>query len=325
MRIVGSVMAIVADEFKGFCIDVKIKTEKPQTVLTTGLDRLSGYDKICQISDEARDPDVSDQPMSKKDKRAEKKSKKIGKKLKLNKSPTTVSSIQIKNDIRKIYSRLHTDQDCKLFQYESVALYTSDLEQILPEEWINDNVISLVYEYLNVEYLKQQNRDKFIGLISPAVVQLISFTDHEILDKKDFEKLKFIFLPVNETEDGDHWFLVVVNVLENSMLIYDSMVGDDDDLQENQKLIESLAVKLIKIGFLSKNQPKVQRVKTEQQSNFDDCGVYTIMISCYLINMLLNEPINFNLSDIKYDPLKARLDILKLIDYLNHKLNPQSS
>ena len=49
-----------------------------------------------------------------------------------------------------------------------------------------------------------------------------------------------MYVPVNYIDDvestdlednnnGDHWFLCVLNILEGKLLVYDSMVSDDDD------------------------------------------------------------------------------------------------
>lgn len=317
-------MSLVLDEYKGFCIDHSVNNEKHSGVITTGIDSLPSYSSI--IASEQETTEVAETlPESKKtkqQKRLEKQQKKIRisqRKLKqrLQKVPEATVEVKttaqplIRTQIKKIYSKLAGKEETKLIQYGSVALYTTDLDQILPGEWINDNIISLVYEYLTETVL--EHHKKYVKLISPAVVQLISFTEHDILDSKDFKSCKFIFLPVNETEEGDHWFLMVFNILEQSILVYDSMMDDSDT--ENKLLINKIVDRLAKQGIIS-NRMKVKYTKIEQQSNFDDCGVYLIMISCYIANMLINQSINFDLSDIKFDPLKGRLDIMHIINHL---------
>ncbi|EGV62859.1 cysteine proteinase [Yamadazyma tenuis] len=330
-------MSVVLDEYKGFCIDYNCSTTKPEPIITTGIDCFVEHNASFkeQIEETEDIPVQLQNNKSNKKSKQEKKLQKQQKKQRVTERklrrehpngselPTpnhSFNPILTTNKIKKIYSKLQTKEETKLFQYESVALYSTDLDQLLPGEWINDNVISLIYEYLNQTYL--QKFQKFIKLISPAVVQLMIYTEYEIITKSDFEKGKFIFMPVNETEDGDHWFLVVVNILENSMLVYDSMEGDSGS--ENQNLLNILATKLFKTGIIASRKLNILRMKTDQQSNFDDCGVYVIMISCYLTHMLLNQPINFDLSNIKYNALKGRLDVLEIIDDLNTQINKPS-
>lgn len=317
-------MPLVLDEYKGFCIDHSSSNEKHSGIRTTGIDSLPTYDSIIN-SGQDNIAEVEIEPESKKtkqQKRLEKQQKKIRisqRKLKQRLKEAPESAVEVTSSakpllgtqIKKVYSKLATKEETKLLQFESVALYTTDLDQILPGEWINDNIISLVYEYLTETVFK--NHKKFVKLISPAVVQLISFTDHDILDPKDFKSSKIIFLPVNETEEGDHWFLMVLNILEHEVLVYDSMVDETDS--ESKLLINKIVDRLAKQGIIS-NKMKVKFMKIEQQSNFDDCGVYVIMISCYIANMLMNQSINFDLSDIKFNPLKGRLDIMHIIYHL---------
>lgn len=301
-------MAIRFDEYKGFVLDPHLSIHRPEE-LTTGIDKLPIKSILALNETDGDIVNVS----SKKSKRAERQQQQRVRMSKRKLKQTTKSlddnPYKVTNEIKKIYSKYNVKQEIKLLQYGSVSLYSTDLTQVLPGEWINDNIISIIYEYLNINCLDTDIMKKSITLMVPSVVQLIAYTDFDIIEAKDFKQLKFIFLPINETEEGDHWVLGVLNLLENKFLIYDSMTGDIIDIYS--RLLE----KFIKLGIVS-NQMQIQQMKIEQQTNFDDCGVYLLMISCYLIHMLINEEVNFDLKSIKLDPITGRLHILKLITWL---------
>lgn len=223
------------------------------------------------------------------------------------------SPLMTAHNIKQIYKKYEGakgEGEKKLIQYGTVALYNSDLRQMLPGEWINDNIISIVYEFLIKTYIDEQ-MSRHLRFINPPVVQLMLYTDYDIIDGADYRDAKFIMLPINETVEGDHWFLVVVNLLENSLHIYDSMADD------STQLIKTIVEKLTKYKLIASSAKiKIINVPIEQQSNFDDCGVYLIMITCYIISMIIDNDIDLDLSKMKFKPLKARLDILRLIDYL---------
>ncbi|CAH6719136.1 hypothetical protein CLIB1444_02S01750 [[Candida] jaroonii] len=314
-------MSVRFDEFKGFVIDPNVKALKPQET-TTGINKLPVYEILNfkpVESEENEESEVKEKKKSKSQRKIERQQKKIRisqRKLQQRlmedqKFEPDYTPIQITNEIKKIYLSLSTKTETKLLQYQSVSLYSTDLSQILPGEWINDNIISLVHEFLSMNYINSNSLyKKSIKLLPPTVVQLLLFTDfNDVLDVKDIESAKFIFLPANESEEGDHWVLGVLDLLRNKFFIYDSMMS------ETYQIFDNLLDKFKKLNIVT-GKIEIIRVKIEQQSNFDDCGVFLIMISCYLINMLLNEDINFDLSSLKFNPVKARLDIFKLIRFL---------
>ncbi|RCK64356.1 NEDD8-specific protease 2 [Candida viswanathii] len=219
--------------------------------------------------------------------------------------------------------------DSKILQYHSIALYKSDLEHLLPGEWLNDNNISLIYELIIQMFIKQgRTFSNQIQILFPSVIQLlVHFPDdvEALLPVDDLKKLKFIFLPLNfidevdvdleDDNNGDHWALGVLSLLDNTLYVYDSMQIDDDESTDIQ--LKNLAKKLQSCKSFVHGKIKIQILKCDQQRNFDDCGVYVIMISCYLINQFLfNDEISLDVSKVKFNPLDARLYIMRLVSRL---------
>ncbi|CAK9439454.1 uncharacterized protein LODBEIA_P35660 [Lodderomyces beijingensis] len=226
-------------------------------------------------------------------------------------------------------------KDFKILQYHSIALYRSDLEHILPGEWLNDNDISFVYELLVQIFIKSDQCRDFatqIQLLFPSLVQLmLHFPADDIenlLPMSDLSKSRFIFLPINfidepleevdleTSNNGDHWALGVLSLLENKLYIYDSMRISDNENDARQLM--SLCAKLESCPKLIKGKITVVHMKCDQQRNFDDCGVFVIMITCYLVSQLLfHDRISLDVSNIQLNALDARLYIMKLIAKLD--------
>ncbi|KAK6204626.1 uncharacterized protein RJT21DRAFT_132101 [Scheffersomyces amazonensis] len=284
-----------------------------------------------------------------------------------------------KAKIRSLHSKIHDvahktkREEFKLFQYHSIALYKSDIDHVLPGEWINDNDISLIFEVITQAFLNENSHNvnrnnRFnsqIQLLYPSLVQLfLHFPNSDdienVLPINDLKKSKFIFIPLNFIEDydevdleevnnGDHWALGLLSILENKLYIYDSMVLEEA-IKNDDKILQELTLRLksCKNIIKSSNPIEVVRMKCDQQDNFDDCGVYLMMITCILIKRLLfpghednenedenedeydNEfndendyqpkPIDLDVSDIKFNVLGGRLFIMDLIYKLYIKL-----
>lgn len=327
-------MAIRLHEYKGFCVDPNLKTEKPQG-FTTGLDKFPEYEEIIGDIEEEEEPPTSKKQQRKLE-RQQKKVRASKRKIQLkfvdkekykeeseeNQEDKHKEHKQVQNNddygyqipfnIKRLYHRLckHVGQsDVKLLHYHSVSFYASDLKYVLPGEWINDNIICLVFEYLSQIYLQNT---KEISLIYPSIIQLVLYSDAGIITKDDFPNTKFIFLPINDSEEGDHWFLGLLDLLQSKLFIYDSMISD------NSELIKRLVHKLQKVGIVS-GKVKVVVINCQQQGNSDDCGIYLIMITCYLVNMMMTEPINFDIAKVRFSSLRGRWDIMRLVSYLLNK------
>ncbi|KAF7999022.1 hypothetical protein HF325_006554, partial [Metschnikowia pulcherrima] len=144
--------------------------------------------------------------------------------------------------------------DTKLFKCGLVDIYKLDVLYLLPEEWLNDNNISFMYEMIVTHFLKEHDFGFHIQLLFPAITQLI------------------LHLPIEE-------------VLQSIL-------------------------------------PMKDLAKLRQ--NFDDCGVFLIMFSCFLIAQLVSgEPTDLSVAHVKFNPLLARLKIMEIVYKLSQENNGQ--
>lgn len=343
---------IVYDESKGFCYgaDDSRTLRLRENVNSTGFN-LIPWDELIPLIEEDTEVETekSTKKMTKQEKRAQRQQKKINvarkKKLERDSISDQVQDqesnpIMVDSQIRKLYTKIlklsdtPKNQDVKLFQYESIAMYKSDVEYLLPGEWLNDSDISLIYELLTQLVLKELKHGNQVQLLFPSLIQLFLHfpSDYEsVLPISDLKNLKFIFIPINFIDDfdsvdlesanqGDHWALAIFSVLESKLYLYDSMISDENS---DQKLLNELSKRLVSCkNTFNVNKIDIQTMKCDQQSNFDDCGVYLLMITCFMLNKLLfsDGAINMDISQVKFDPLKTRLTMMDLV----HRLYSQT-
>lgn len=355
---------IIFDDLKGFCYDNSsnedtLRLNQKEVIVTSGFDLLP-WEKYFQDTDEHEaeydhqqdeEQTISDKKkLTKHEKREQRLQKKINasrnKKLKrqqeiLESNGEVAINVEdnpfvVQQDIKNTHSKIikqasdTTGRDFKILQYHSIALYKSDLDHILIEEWICDNNISLVFELINQLFLKK-SENKFsyqVQLLYPSLVQLflhipIGAEFESLLPVKELQKLKFIFIPVNYIDDyqqvdleqannGDHWVICLLNQINNKLYVYNSM---NEELEDHE-LLKELVKRLRLCKSIIKNNASIEiiQMKCDQQSNFNDCGVYLLMITCYLIKTLLyDKTINLDISDIKFNSIRGRLYILELI------------
>lgn len=346
--------SVIYDEHKGYCVTNEPinKVNENEGIINNGLQTLpwdlylpEETDDLLLASDNTSTS--TPKPLTKQEKREAKQLKKINasrrRKLKReqeldNKGESKFPDFKpylAKQELKALFSSIvkstcqNSEADAKILQYHSIALYKSDLEHILPGEWLNDNNISLIYELIIQIFIKHGRKfSNQIQLLFPSLIQLLMhFPDdvESLLPIDELKSLKLIFLPINfidemdvdleDANNGDHWSLGVLSLLDNTLYVYDSMQIDDDEISEIQ--LKKLVQKLQSCNTIVHGKLKVRHLKCDQQQNFDDCGVYVIMITCYLINQLLHQDeMSLDISRVKFNPLDARLHIMKLISRL---------
>lgn len=346
--------SVIYDERKGYCVTNEPinKVNENEGIINNGLQTLpwdlylpEETDDLLLASDNTSTS--TPKPLTKQEKREAKQLKKINasrrRKLKReqeldNKGESKFPDFKpylAKQELKALFSSIvkstcqNSKADAKILQYHSIALYKSDLEHILLGEWLNDNNISLIYELIIQIFIKHGRKfSNQIQLLFPSLIQLLMhFPDdvESLLPVDELKSLKLIFLPINfidemdvdleDANNGDHWSLGVLSLLDNTLYVYDSMQIDDDEISEIQ--LKKLVQKLQSCNTIVHGKFKVRHLKCDQQQNFDDCGVYVIMITCYLINQLLHQDeMSLDISRVKFNPLDARLHIMKLISRL---------
>nr|CAD7595868.1 unnamed protein product [Timema genevievae] len=158
--------------------------------------------------------------------------------------------------------------------YESL-LHRSDVNLLNGPHWLNDNVISFYFEYLEKVIHKGNNQILFVG---PEVTQCLKISPSEelgtFLDPLKVKQRKFIFLALNDCEvldtpGGTHWSLLVYSKPENMFFHFDSSAGCNKDQACK------LSAKLLRY-FTGSKELGFQEPETLQQVNGYDCGIHLI-------------------------------------------------
>lgn len=207
--------------------------------------------------------------------------------------------------------------DALTCQDHDATVYRSDLKNLDNDEWLNDNNISFLYEYLEHSYLNESKKADKVVLLRPSMAYLLLHTEDpkslkEVLPPLD--KARFIFLPINDNPDvraiegGAHWSLLVIGVADKCALYYDTMEGSN----------LNVSVKTTKqLGHLLNKSFQFFCVPTPQQVNMSDCGVLVCEITALLLSRLIesneNDKVDLSLENIAFVAAAGRTFILTVI------------
>lgn len=207
-------------------------------------------------------------------------------------------------------------EDSIVLSYGDSLLKKSDINLLQNGQWLNDKIISFMFEFFQTEQYKE---NCMIGFIDPDVVQLIKLLPKEevkfILSPLNLDAKQLIFIPLNDnasvTAGGSHWSLLVWDKLENRFEHYDS-------IQFSGSAHTATSVSKTLGPHLTKEKFSVSSIdNTPKQRNQSDCGVYVIKLAetiCdYKLKNNFKGPVEFP-DDMSDDiELNSRQEIKSLI------------
>ena len=194
------------------------------------------------------------------------------------------------------------DNDQIILTYKCCSLKKTDIDTLSDYQYLNDIIISFYYEILNEKY----KSDDFV-LLDPAVSMSIIVEenlDHInqcIFIPLQMDKKKFIFAPVNDNTKiayqtgGSHWALNVIDVTNNEILYFDSMLSNINNARRFQKKVEKLFNK--KFSFECP-------IEEHYQGNSYDCGMFVLGFTQVILEYLSSKKFDINsLPDVNFDEL----------------------
>lgn len=113
------------------------------------------------------------------------------------------------------------ESDPILVSYHDSIVRPSNLKTLENSNWLDDNIITFAFEYLQNDSKFTKNREKIFAFASPPVVQLLKMTDdsfaEQLLQSIEFGEKKFLFLPINNNRQvtafgGTHWSLLILSI-----------------------------------------------------------------------------------------------------------------
>lgn len=175
-----------------------------------------------------------------------------------------------------------------VLNFKDTILHQSDVELLKGPHWLNDNIITFYFEYLEKSaYLGEKD----LLFISPEVVQCLKATKGcelaIFLDPLAAKQRKFVFLALNNCEvmdkaGGSHWSLLVYSQPEETFFHFDSLKGS------NYGQAGKLSGKLLK--YLSPNGTgDFVEYESLQQCNSYDCGIFMLCHVDLLVDYCLKD------------------------------------
>lgn len=113
------------------------------------------------------------------------------------------------------------ESDPILVSYHDSIVRSSNLKTLGDSNWLDDNIITFAFEYLQYDSNFTKNQDQTFVFVTPPVVQLLKMTDdsfaEQLLQSIDFNDKKFLILPINNNKQvtvfgGSHWSLLILSV-----------------------------------------------------------------------------------------------------------------
>lgn len=123
-----------------------------------------------------------------------------------------------------------------VLSFHEVLLHNSDLQLLDGPYWLNDNIISFYFEYLEKNLFSSAEEILFV---SPEVTQCIKMVDTEeiktFLEPLGIQTKQFVFFALNDNDSpdragGSHWSLLVYSKPESCFFHVDSSSGSNHNV-----------------------------------------------------------------------------------------------
>lgn len=192
------------------------------------------------------------------------------------------------------------------FELHNTSLYKQDLHTLKDQEWLNDNIITYVYNILETYqlkpfYQKYSLNENTILLLPPSLCYLVLVsTDPQSLISmfpEQFQKCKFLILPLND--GGSHWSLSVISILDKTFYSFDSLTNLN--IEENDLICSNFSIIISQLNKQAKYKLVRKTLNTPQQLNDSDCGIFVICLTCFVISELIGANLTKNSSSWKLD------------------------
>lgn len=158
--------------------------------------------------------------------------------------------------------------------FQDCCIYLSDVDLLKGPHWLNDQIISFYFEYLEKE-IYEEYADRFL-FVSPEVTQCIKFSPEDVamfLEPLHAHEKDFLFFALNDNQQveragGSHWSLLVFSRPENCFFHYDSSYGSNS-LHKN--LLVNILMRALQVPHA-----RSKEASCLQQFNSYDCGIHVL-------------------------------------------------
>lgn len=231
-----------------------------------------------------------------------------------------------------------------VLSYHDTLLRQSDVDLLKGNHWINDNIITFWFEYL--EHDLYQSESEEIVLVAPQVGQFIKSAMGNPATKAELpvfldaigmgdESKRIILIPISDEIvprltpgsdssssihgiGGSHWSLLVYFRETDTFEHFDSFSGSVNHVHAKQ------VVECIKplISLEPMTEISLNEMECTQQSNGYDCGIHVIVNAEAILRQMFRGA-EEHIIDIASNKAvnETRLHLLQLIEQLKRKEN----
>uniref|UniRef100_T1GDP9 Ubiquitin-like protease family profile domain-containing protein n=1 Tax=Megaselia scalaris TaxID=36166 RepID=T1GDP9_MEGSC len=202
--------------------------------------------------------------------------------------------------------------------FNDSLLRVSDVQLLKGPHWLNDQIISFYFEYLQKCKFKT-NSD--ISFVSPEVTQCMKLMDDSELEMmfqdNEFHKKSFLFFALNDNDSyragGTHWSLAVLSRPERAFFHFDSC--NNQNFSHCQQFVKRIKDTLNCSRYL------VKSVRCLQQLNGYDCGIHVLSMAEHIGDYVNRFECIDGFEGLHLDHVsRKRGEILKIIQILGGKV-----
>lgn len=185
------------------------------------------------------------------------------------KSSAIVSSPSRHSPIR----RERTAGNSRILSYHDVIVNQEAVDTLLPNEWLNDVIISFYFQHLQSEVFEEHSEIYFVQppiALAMKVLEDITAVAADI----DFEKKSVILFPLTDSDSENsstHWYLLVYFTKENRFEYYDSDYKPDS-LQAHG--IKEFCERILLHRNANSSASNIISARCAKQVGTYDCGVH---------------------------------------------------
>ncbi|XP_035792612.1 sentrin-specific protease 8-like [Anopheles albimanus] len=198
--------------------------------------------------------------------------------------------------------------DVIALNFHESCLRLSDVELLKGPHWLNDQIISFYFEYLEKRVFESEPDLLFV---SPEVTQCIRMVSREevgiFLDPLRASERSFVFFALNDNQvadqaGGTHWSLLVFSRPEKAFYHFDS--SHNANVDSARQLVSVLARPL--------RCPDAQLRTGDclQQSNGYDCGIHVLCTVDVVTKQIRKSGQVAGVRSARYDVIRSKRDLL---------------
>ncbi|ORX51294.1 cysteine proteinase, partial [Hesseltinella vesiculosa] len=198
---------------------------------------------------------------------------------------------------------LKTPKPGVISQFKTAVVEYKDIQKLLPETWLNDEIINF-YMLLLMERSNKSSAFPSIHCFNTFFCSTLRDQGYDKVrrwtKRVDIFSKDLVLIPINRSY---HWTLGAVDMNKKQISVYDSLNGDHSHtIKLLFRYLDQEHADKKKAPFDATGWSGVTLTDIPQQENSSDCGVFTCTFAEHLTR---DAPLNFSQADMV--PIRRRM------------------